>query len=63
LDTKVTTNDKELLAVKVLVASEVLEIKTDQKEKEREAKADRKWLIGTIIVVVGLLANNINHYL
>jgi chromosome segregation ATPase len=63
LGTKVETHEKEILTVKVLVASEVLEIKTDQKEKDREAKADRKWLIGTIIVVVGLLASNINTYL
>jgi hypothetical protein len=63
LGTKVEANDKELLQIKVLVASEILEIKTDQKEKDREAKADRKWLIGTIIVVVGLIASNVNTYL
>lgn len=56
---KVEVSDKEIASVKVFVTSEILGMKTDQKERAKESKADRKWLIGTIIVVIGLIANNI----
>lgn len=42
---------------------DIIEVKTDIKDREKEQKADRKWLIGTVIAVLALVINNFKDLL